>query len=129
MDSLWPYLQVKQPYLDCVTTMRVRLQEPFSALGEAVKRMIDHAEDLTRDRTKHLEHRTPMPYKYGYAPGSRGCTLACLVAHGLKKLAWAARGLEPFQGAPVIEFELLQIRKVSFPFSRKVHLLPSLQGD
>jgi hypothetical protein len=36
MDSLWPYLQVKQPYFDCVTTIRVRLQEPFSALGEAV---------------------------------------------------------------------------------------------
>jgi hypothetical protein len=46
MDSLWPYLQVKQPYLDCVTTIRVRLQEPFSALGEAVFGMIDHAEDL-----------------------------------------------------------------------------------
>jgi hypothetical protein len=44
MDSLWPYLQVKQPYLDCVTTIRVRLQGAFSALGEAVKCMIDHVE-------------------------------------------------------------------------------------
>ena len=48
MNSLWPYLQVKQPYLDCVTTIRVRLQEPFSPLGAAVKCMIDHAEDFTR---------------------------------------------------------------------------------
>jgi len=89
MDSLWPYLQVKQPYLDCVTTIRVRLQEPFSALGEAVKRMIDHAKDFFyEDRTKHLERRTPTPYKYGYAPGSRRCTLALASPRVGLKLAW-----------------------------------------
>jgi hypothetical protein len=70
MDSLWPYLQVKQPYLDCVTTTRVRLQEPFSAFGEVVFGMIDHTEGFARTGTKHLERRTTTPYKYGYASGN-----------------------------------------------------------
>ena len=84
MDSLWPYLQVKQPYLDCVTTIRVRLQEPFSALGEAVERMIDHVEDFFTRTGRNIwnaGHRRR--YKYGYAPGSRLCTLA------LPRRAWA----------------------------------------
>src|SRR5271163_3371151 len=94
MDSLWPYLQVKQPYLDCVTTIRVRLQEPFSALGEAVKRMIDHAEDFTRTGRNIWNAGQPTLYKYGYAPGSRRCTLARPRRAWLKACV-ATRGSSP----------------------------------
>jgi hypothetical protein len=119
MDSLWPYLQVKQPYLDCVTTIRVRLQEPFSALGEAVKRMTDHAEDFTGTGTKHLERRTPTLYKYGYAPGSR-LLHPCLpssLTRGRKKLAWPS-GARARQSASVIEFELFRFTQGATPYCR-----------
>ena len=130
MDSLWPYLQVKQPYLDCVTTIRVRLQEPFSALGEAVKRMIDHAEDFTRTGRNI------------WNAGHRRCTstdtrqAAVSVPLPLPRRAWAYRkeslrgrqGLEPRQVASVIEFKLLPIRKVGLSVSRKVRPLLSPRG-
>jgi len=97
MDSLWPYLQVKQPYLDCVTTIRVRLQEPFSALGEAVKRMIDHAEDFTRTGRNiwNAGHRRRTSTDTRQAAVS--VPLPCLVAHGLywKESLRGRQGLEP----------------------------------
>src|SRR4051812_41592949 len=97
-DSLWPYLQVKQPYLDCETTIRVRLQEPFSAIGEAVKHMIDHAEDFatTGRNIWNAGHRRRT--STDTHPGNSRCVLACLVVHGLHgegKLAWPPGGSVP----------------------------------
>jgi hypothetical protein len=99
MDSLWPYLQVKQPYLDCVTTIRVRLQEPFSPLGAAVKCMIDHAEDFTRTGRNIWNAGHRRGTSTDTCQAAVCCTLARVVAHGAYnvegKACVAVRGLEP----------------------------------
>jgi hypothetical protein len=92
MNSLWPYLQVKQPYLDCVTTIRVRLQEPFSPFEATVKRMIDHAEDFTRTGRNIWNAGHRRPYKYGYVPGSH-LLYPCLPRR--RKSLRGRQGLEP----------------------------------
>jgi hypothetical protein len=127
MDSLWPYLQVKQPYLDCVTTIRVRLQGAFSALGEAVKCMIDQVEDFnegpdetfgTQDTDAvQVRIRARQPSMYPCLPSSRmGLTggKACVAARGSSR-----------QGASVIEFGATTNQEAGLSVSRKAHPVPS----